>query len=321
MNNNTVMTNEEQIMMRKDFRDKLVGRIETLEKVKNLLLIPYVGQATMSQVAEYYNVPIEAIRTQYKRNREEFELDGAIKQSSKSMKSLIGSLRPNQKVTNYRGRIEFKIDDEFTLIVPNVGIVLFPKRAILRMGMLLRDSEVAKEVRTQLLNIVQHTSEKNPELLTANINKEQQLLLGIGQAYSSGNIIEVLKATQALDSFRQRHIKAIEKENVSLANSNKLLTTEILKISDRKSMSRVMRMMVNELGLGYSEAYAMVYKQLNYRYGINLKSRGDKSKPYVKHLRDNEWKLVQKIIVAILEENNVDTTKFFEKCKIVKSKK
>lgn len=38
-----------------------------------------------------------------------------------------------------------------TLRVPNVGIRLFPKRAVLRLGMLLRDSRVAQEVRTQLL--------------------------------------------------------------------------------------------------------------------------------------------------------------------------
>lgn len=38
-------------------------------------------------------------------------------------------------------------------MIPNRGIRCFSKRAVLRFGMLLRDSEVAKEVRTQLLNI------------------------------------------------------------------------------------------------------------------------------------------------------------------------
>jgi len=33
------------------------------------------------------------------------------------------------------------------------GSYLFPKRAILRTGMLLKKSEIAEEVRTQLLNI------------------------------------------------------------------------------------------------------------------------------------------------------------------------
>lgn len=321
MTNNCKVITENEIVDNKEMRNKYIKRVEVLDKVKVLLLIPEMEVMTIRQVADYYETSLEVVKWQFNHNSDEFISDGSILKTPKDFKIFNDSKTTFKDLQQQHGKLIIQIDDNTTLEIPNRGIRCFPKRAILRMGMLLRDSEVAKEVRTQLLNIVQHTSEENPELLTADINKEQQLLLGIGQAYSSGNIIEVLKATQALDSFRQRHIKAIEKENVSLANSNKLLTTEILKISDRKSMSRVMRMMVNELGLGYSEAYAMVYKQLNYRYGINLKSRGDKSKPYVKHLRDNEWKLVQKIIVAILEENNVDTTKFFEKCKIVKSKK
>lgn len=50
---------------------------------------------------------------------------------------------------------------------------LFPKRAILRVGMLLRDSEVAKEVRTQLLNIEEHTA---TEVKTYEIDYEQEVL-------------------------------------------------------------------------------------------------------------------------------------------------
>lgn len=46
--------------------------------------------------------------------------------------------------------VKFKIGDTEVLI-NNRGIRCFSKRAILRIGMLLRDSEVAKEVRTQLL--------------------------------------------------------------------------------------------------------------------------------------------------------------------------
>ncbi|MCC2363915.1 Bro-N domain-containing protein [Bacillus cereus] len=50
---------------------------------------------------------------------------------------------------------------------------LFPKRAILRVGMLLRDSEVAKEVRTQLLNIKENTV---TDVKTYEIDYEQEVL-------------------------------------------------------------------------------------------------------------------------------------------------
>lgn len=51
-----------------------------------------------------------------------------------------------------RGKAIFILKNNETIEVPNRGIRIFPCRAILRIGMLLRDSDVAKEVRTQLFN-------------------------------------------------------------------------------------------------------------------------------------------------------------------------
>ncbi len=127
-------------------REKYINRTEVLNKVKELFLIPHMELMTMRQVAEYYEVDVETAQKQYKRNNDEFKLDGAKKYSISDVHSLIGTKCPNLKTTNYRGRMEIEFDENTKLIVPNVGIILFPKRAILRMGMLLRDSEIAKEV-------------------------------------------------------------------------------------------------------------------------------------------------------------------------------
>lgn len=51
-----------------------------------------------------------------------------------------------------------------TFKIPSRGLTLIPKRALLRIGMLLRDSEVAKEVRSRLLDIV-HDAEINTDFL------------------------------------------------------------------------------------------------------------------------------------------------------------
>ena len=48
--------------------------------------------------------------------------------------------------------------------IPPRGLTLIPKRGLLRIGMLLRDSEVAKEVRSRLLDIV-HDSEINTDIV------------------------------------------------------------------------------------------------------------------------------------------------------------
>ena len=72
-----------------------------------------------------------------------------------------------------KGKALLTFENGDTLTVPSRGIRVFPRRAILRIGMLLRDSAVAKEVRTQLLNIEEKTSN---EIKTEDINEEQRLI-------------------------------------------------------------------------------------------------------------------------------------------------
>lgn len=56
--------------------------------------------------------------------------------------------------------MEYDLGNGVTLSVPNGGVLLFSKRAVLRIGMLLQGSEVAQEVRTQLLNIFDQSTEE-----------------------------------------------------------------------------------------------------------------------------------------------------------------
>ena len=47
------MTNVDLIEM-KDLREQMIGRVEVLDKVKNLFLIPEMNVMTVKQVAEYF---------------------------------------------------------------------------------------------------------------------------------------------------------------------------------------------------------------------------------------------------------------------------
>ena len=131
-------------------RDQCIGHIEVLERVKELLLLPRLDCYTMKQVAEWYEVDVEAVKKTYQRNRSEFESDGATKVSVSEFAEKLDWDKMSQ---SNRGTKTFTIDG-VSVTIPNVGVILFPRRAILRVGMLLRDSRVAQEVRTQLLNIV-----------------------------------------------------------------------------------------------------------------------------------------------------------------------
>lgn len=288
-----------------DLRNELIARTEVLDKVKKLLLIPEMNCMTIRQVADYYEVDIDTLKKCCKRNKDEIILDGVVTKTPRVFKDLLKG--QDVPLVQNQTNLVIQIDDNTRLEIPNRGIKCFSKRAILRIGMLLRDSKIAQEVRTQLLNIVEHTAEEKPELLTQDIDDEEKLQAAIGKAFAMGDIMEFATAAQAYTAFQRRHIDRIE-------TSNKLLTAEVLHISDRKMFNRVMRKFASTLHISFGVAFSMLYKQLSYRYGIDLKKRGNRKTPYIQYIKDDEWDKVQKVIVAILEKYNVNVKEFFESC-------
>lgn len=301
--------NEQTIMDYRQVREEYIDRVDVLDKVKNLLVIPAMECMTMKQVADYYEVSVEAIKGIYKYHKEEFITDGAIKHSISDIKNSIGVKYPNLKMDNIKGGMIIEIDENTKIVVPNVGVILFPKRAILRVGMLLRDSVIAKEVRTQLLNIVEIAQEEKPEIITQEIQKEEDLLLNIGKAFATGDVMKLMTATQEYSNYQTRNIKKLE-------NDKKLLTTEILTISDRQMFNAVMRKLAIRLRMPFKMLFGIFYKRLMYKYHINLKARGEKKKPYIQYIRPDEWGLVQQCIVAILEDNGINATEFLQRCQM-----
>ena len=201
--------NVNEIIDNKELREELSGRINVLEKVKNVLLIPETEYATTALVADYYEVNIKAIQQIVIRNRDELLEDGL--KVLKGNEILTNSVIDNMSTTKGSGYC----------MVGNVKIAygnntLFPRRAILRVGMLLRDSPVSREVRTQLLN----GEEKTPaDIKTADINEEQHLLLNVVAALTSGDTQEAMRAFSEVLTFKDRHITKLETTNKALSNS------------------------------------------------------------------------------------------------------
>ncbi len=135
----------EDLLSSRELRDKCSGRYEVLEKVKQLLLIPGTEMMSVKQLAEYYEVGKEAIEAVYTRFKEELVEDGMKNMGYKSFLNL-----QVESLEHVRGKTLITLPNKQLIEVPNRGLKVFPRRAILRIGMLLRDSEVAKEIRTQL---------------------------------------------------------------------------------------------------------------------------------------------------------------------------
>ena len=193
-----VKNNEKDFLNDLELRNRVIGRIEVLEKTKTLITYNGTDLFDFSFASDYYEVDCETIRKIYQRNKDEFESDGCRKYINKEVKELMGQVVPtNHNVVP-------------TKRVPNV-ITLMTKRGLLRMGMLLADSEVAKEIRTQLLNGFDN-SVNNGQIqnFTQDIDEEKRLLFNVGMAMAEGDMDKFTKANFELNEFRQRKIKGLE---------------------------------------------------------------------------------------------------------------
>lgn len=211
--------------------------------------------------------------------------------------------------TKAYAEVEFK--DGTKLILPNRGLKGFPKRAVLRISMLLRDSKVAKEVRTQLLN----TFEEAPaEAKTVNINEELDIQAKIGQAFLSGDIMQIAEAVTEGMAYKNRHIAKLESQNDDLKLVNGTLTDKTLYWADRACLNKAIRTMANVRGVPIGQVWKELYDELLYGYHINLKARG--GKPYIAHIRKEEWANVVKVFTAMCEKRYLNTADILRKSKI-----
>lgn len=111
-----------------------------IEKVKGLYFALWqgVGVATTEQMKEFYDVDIDAVESALRRYRDEFESDGLKTLKGKQLK-------------------DFKHASAAIAEASKISVlVTWTPRAALRLGMVLKDSAVAKAVRTSLLDAVEY---------------------------------------------------------------------------------------------------------------------------------------------------------------------
>ncbi|SEU08942.1 hypothetical protein SAMN05443270_3054 [Lacrimispora sphenoides] len=290
---------ENELLESKELREKLVAKVEILDKVKKLLLIPGTELANAQQVADFYEVEKNTIEVLYSRNKDELDEDGTGLVSYKDFLNL-----QNVSLEKSRGKTTFTFQSGEILNVPNRGLKVFPRRAILRIGMLLRDSAIAKEIRTQLLNIEEKTSN---ETKTMDITEEQTLALSVGMAYASGNPDAIMIATTKMMDFKNRHIAKLNESNNALANG-------ILAWDDRGRINFAVRKMAAYAHITVGKAWSELYKQLKNGFHIDLQSRG--KQPWIQHVDEKEWQCVIKAFSALCKYYELEPSDMFHDLKI-----
>ncbi len=136
----TINRQEQILVESKTFRDEYVEKFDVLDKIK---VIPYLTDdlvVSVSQVAEFYEVTPKAINTVIDRNRSELEDDGIV-------------VLKGEELKKFKEQLSVPQGEEHIINPKTSNLTLLTKRAMLRIGMLLTTSDVAKKVRSYLLNL------------------------------------------------------------------------------------------------------------------------------------------------------------------------
>ncbi|WP_369223751.1 restriction endonuclease [Streptomyces sp. R39] len=126
------MINESALLESKSLRDSVLDRTDVLDRVKALSLLPDGMHVTTAMVAAYFEAGLTAISSLVHDHREELETSG--------YRVLTGSeLTSFKELSGIQSRTR--------------SLALLSRRAVLNVAMLLRDSEVARQVRVYLLDM------------------------------------------------------------------------------------------------------------------------------------------------------------------------
>ncbi len=126
-----IIPNEAVLTESPTARQQFGTRIDVLDKVRVIPLLPDDLHITTEGVAAYFDVAIEAVKSLVKDNRDELGTNGyrvLAGEELRSLKALCG------------------------LSSQARSLALFDRRTLLNVAMLLRDSEVARQVRRYLLD-------------------------------------------------------------------------------------------------------------------------------------------------------------------------
>lgn len=131
-------SNELVLTESRTMRDQTIDRTDVLDKVKALALLPDGMHATTEIVAEYFEVPLPTIKSVVEDNRDELAANGRRVLKGAELREFAGLFGgPANLGLHHNTR----------------SLAVFDRRAILNVGQLLRDSEVARAVRSHLLNV------------------------------------------------------------------------------------------------------------------------------------------------------------------------
>lgn len=185
------MPSEVALIESRSMRESVMGRIETLDKVKALVLLPDGVHMRTEDMSRYFEVSTDAIRQVAARHRAELAENG--------MRVLRGS-----DLRRFHSDILSLWDAGQGESYPQAAtqLTLYTRRSVLNIAMLLRDSDIARRVRTHLLDAEEGWREGYASL-DRRVTDVESCLGGVGVALQElGPVLN--RMSYRLDSLDRR---------------------------------------------------------------------------------------------------------------------
>lgn len=305
-----VFNSENSFFENAGLRAQLIGRTDVLDKVRKFFLIPGLDMMTTQQVADYYKVSPATITSILLRNGDEISSDGF-----ETIK--IGDTRLIQntiaKKSRREGSTKFITPDGDEFLLNNNSTRLFSKRAVLRIGMLLRDSKVAKEVRIQLMKCskIRILEQKDEDIkIERHIDNDFTKALLDGDEEVESLPIERQSASE------DRHIDALNMtieditvEKEELDSKNDVLACKNLTAEPRKLINRIIRGLAwKGMNRKYSDAWRLFAREVNWQKGIYLNGRRKGKDSLLDVVREDEWPDMVAVALSLCNRMDIDIT-------------
>ena len=295
------MENELMLVESKTMREQMVVSVseermdEIFNKIKGLVLLPDCTNVTTEMVASYYEVDSALIRYHIKNHKDELDSDGLKVLKGKELKEFK----------------EFLGVSESNLLTPEIktspSLTLIPRRAIMRLGMIIEKSEVAKQVRTYLLDVEGSTKVEDKLIALTQDNNNIVSLLNdkVDYLYQINNELKHNNSVIITDNEELKH-----NINMLIVKVDELLEQPLFR--NHENSSRIYDMLMLEflsameyLGVKntYSNNYTLFNKEFENWTGIDFNNKKINKKQYwisyygIESIKQFTVGIAQKIIV------------------------
>ncbi|MER6101273.1 hypothetical protein ABT115_02750 [Streptomyces sp. NPDC001832] len=185
------MPKEVALLESRALRVEQMGRVDVLDKVKSLVMLPDGIHLRTEGVARYFEVSTEVIKKVTQRHRAEVTENGLrllrgpeLREFHRDMVSLWGG------------------DEDGSYPQAATQLTLYTRRTVLNVAMLLRDSDIARCVRTYLLDAEQDLP-AGYAALEHRVIRVESCLAGVGSALQElGPVLN--RMSHRLDSLDRR---------------------------------------------------------------------------------------------------------------------